>query len=61
MTLHLYTALRAWRQARSERKHAHAASEAPVPPLAERPADAEAVIYAAGIACASQVNERPRR
>lgn len=61
MTLHLYTALRAWRQARHARKQDHAAHPAPGPAQAERPENADAVIYAAGIACASQVNERPRR
>lgn len=62
MTLHLYTTLKTWRRARQYHKDAGAG------PLAAKPADraaraetANAVVYAAGIACAGQVPEQPTR
>lgn len=60
MSLQLYTALRAWRRARSERKRE--AAPAPRPAPSGRPEEgAEAIVYAAGIACAGQIAERSRR
>jgi hypothetical protein len=61
MTLHLYTALRAWPLARQARKGDTAPARPAGAVEALQAEEANAVIYAAGIACAGQVAERTER
>lgn len=61
MTLHLYTALRAWPLIRQAPKDDQVSSGPARPAQEVRSDRADAIIYAAGIACAGQVAERLER
>lgn len=67
MSLHLYTTLKTWRRTKHDLKLGHdlkpgtVAARTPKPNAETLLETANAAVYAAGIACAGQVAEQPRR